>query len=242
MKLYMKMRNRFFIISVLLLVLSLFCFLKLKNETFGCFLLGLFASTVIITIQSNMSAQVEECKLLIDKLKDMRDICIKLDFFCSWSIDFYLMNFTKEFYECKKDLEMLFKLNIELCSVENLKSKTKSEIDKIKQEVLELQLNLYFVLNNFENVSTKIKELYFIELYKILKEFDFKNLSTLINNLGYRLDSKDFFENDFQKIVERKIQNLKAETSLSIYNKSLEKNNAIEYKALKDRFEKYIKK
>ncbi len=242
MKLYMKMRNRFFVISILLLLLSLLFLLRFKNATFGYFLLGLFASTVIITIQSNMSAQVEESKLLIDILKDMRDICTQMNLFCSISIDFYSADFEKEFYECKKELEKLFQLNIKLCSVDDLNFKTKKEIEKIKQEVLNLQMDLYFVFNNFKNASTKMKILYFIELYRILKEFNFEELRSIIIDLGYRLDSKSFFENGFQKTVERKTKNLKITTSLDIYNKTLEKNNAIEYKVLKDKFEKFVKK
>ena len=69
MKLYIETRNKFFKISIIILLISLITILKFRINELGYFLLGIFASTLIIAIQSNMSAKVEESKLLIDILK-----------------------------------------------------------------------------------------------------------------------------------------------------------------------------
>ena len=64
MRFYIEKRNTFFKISILILIVSLILILKFNLETFGYFLLGIFASTTIISIECNMSAKVEEGKLL----------------------------------------------------------------------------------------------------------------------------------------------------------------------------------
>ena len=47
----------------------------------------------------------------------------------------------------------------------------------------------------------------------------------------------------FENIIgNNKIKNLEYETSMPVYNKRIEQNNAVEYKALKSEFEKYMKK
>lgn len=86
MKLYIETRNKFFKISIIILLISLITILKFRINELGYFLLGIFASTLIIAIQSNMSAKVEESKLLIDILKKMRDLCYNFDKFNTFSV------------------------------------------------------------------------------------------------------------------------------------------------------------
>ena len=127
MKLYIKMKNRFLVISIFLLLVSLLFFLVLKNESFGCFFLGLFSSASIIAFQSSMSAQVEESKLLIDKLKTMRDICYEFDEFNTFSVDYFALNFEKKFYSYKEKIEIILKLNNDLGNISDLNIKTKNQ-------------------------------------------------------------------------------------------------------------------
>ena len=56
------------------------------------------------------------------------------------------------------------------------------------------------------------------------------------------IDSREFYKSDFDDDVNNKIKNLEYETSMPVYNKRIEQNNAVEYKALKSEFEKYMKK
>ena len=86
MKLYIEMRNKFLGISAIILAVSLVVIFKFKINELGYFLLGIFASTLIIAIQSNMSVKVEESKLLIGNLKEIRDLCYKFDEFNTFSI------------------------------------------------------------------------------------------------------------------------------------------------------------
>ena len=98
MKLYIETRNKFFKISIIILLISLITILKFRINELGYFLLGIFASTLIIAIQSNMSAKVEESKLLIDILKKMRDLCYNFDKFNTFSVDFFALDFEKSIF------------------------------------------------------------------------------------------------------------------------------------------------
>ena len=65
----------------------------IKNESLGYFLLGVCISTIIITIQSNMAAKVEESRLLTEKLRKMYDLCFGFDKFYSFSIEIFDVDF-----------------------------------------------------------------------------------------------------------------------------------------------------
>lgn len=81
-----------------------------------------------------------------------------------------------------------------------------------------------------------------MEFYKIIKEFNFKKFQKSISTLGWEIDSREFYKLGFADDINVKITNLEYETSIPVYNKRLEQNNAVEYKALKSKFEKYMKK
>ena len=81
-----------------------------------------------------------------------------------------------------------------------------------------------------------------MEFYKIIKEFNFEKFQKSISTLGWEIDSREFYKSDFDDDINNKIKNLEYETSMPVYNKRIEQNNAVEYKALKSKFEKYMKK
>ena len=236
MKLYIKTRNIFLTISIILLVISFYFIFFTGNETFGFFLLGTFASTLIIAVQSAVSVKVEESKQLIDKLKKILDYSISFAYFEHLSLDSLAMDFEETFEECKEKLELLFKANSEIANISDLKSKTKKKIDIINEKITKLQLDVHIIITNFELSNLKTKELYFIELYNILKDFDFKNLEMQIIEFGFDLDSQEFSKSDYKEIIDRKIKEYEMSVSISIYNQKLETKNRDEYKALKNDF------
>ena len=87
-----------------------------------------------------------------------------------------------------------------------------------------------------------MKIIYFMEFYKILKKFDFKELRKMILGLGWKVDSREFYRDDFKESKESIIKKMEYDTSIEIYNKKLELSNLIEYEALKNKFEKYMAK
>lgn len=242
MKLYIETRNKFFKISIIILLISLITILKFRINELGYFLLGIFASTLIIAIQSNMSAKVEESKLLIDILKKMRDLCYDFYKFNTFSVDFFALDFEKSFLEYKEKIETIFNLNSKLGNVSDLNNKTMNRLKPINERLTKLQLDLHFIFKEFGNQSNKMKIIYFMEFYKIIKEFNFKKFQKSISTLGWQIDSREFYKSDFADDINDKITNLEYETSMPIYNKRIEQNNAVEYKALKSKFEKYMKK
>lgn len=242
MKLYIETRNKFFKISIIILLISLITILKFRINELGYFLLGIFASTLIIAIQSNMSAKVEESKLLIDILKKMRDLCYNFDKFNTFSVDFFALDFEKSFLEYKEKIETIFNLNSKLGNVSDLNNKTMKRLKPINERLIKLQLDLHFIFKEFENQSNKMKIIYFMEFYKIIKEFNFEKFQKSISTLGWEIDSREFYKSDFDDDINNKIKNLEYETSMLVYNKRIEQNNAVEYKALKSEFEKYMKK
>lgn len=242
MKLYLKVRNKFFKLSILLLVIALVLIFKFNVLTFGNFLLGLFASTIIIAVQYDLSAKVEESKLLISTLKEARDLCFKFHEFNTFSVEFFVLNFEDKFKEFKCKLEYLFKLNQELGNNTDLSTKTKSELKKINEKISKLELDLHFIFKNFDSQTNKMKIIYFIEFYKILKDFNFEELQDMISELGWKIDPQEFYKSDFNEERRKRIKELEYDTSIQVYNKKLEENNAIEYKALRGKFEKYMKK
>lgn len=237
MKLYVKTRNIFFAISLILLAMSFYFIFFTESETLGFFLLGTFASTLIIAVQSAISAKVEESKQLIDKLKRLLDLSIAFVRFKYSSLDNFVMDFERTFDEYKEKLSLLFKVNNEIANISDLKSKTKKKIAVINEKITQLQLDVHIIVNNFELSNLKTKELYFIEFYNIIRDFDFDGLEMQIVELGFDLDSQEFSKSDYKKVIDRKISDLDMSTSISIYNQKLETKNHDEYKALKNDFE-----
>ena len=232
MKLYIETRNKFFKISIIILLISLITILKFRINELGYFLLGIFASTLIIAIQSNMSAKVEESKLLIDILKKMRDLCYDFYKFNTFSVDFFALDFEKSFLEYKEKIETIFNLNSKLGNVSDLNNKTMNRLKPINERLTKLQLDLHFIFKEFGNQSNKMKIIYFMEFYKIIKEFNFKKFQKSISTLGWQIDSREFYKSDFADDINDKITNLEYETSMPIYNKRIEQNNAVEYLSL----------
>lgn len=242
MKFYIKKRNVFFRISILILIISLILILKFNLETLGYFLLGIFASTMIISIECDMSAKVEEGKLLVDKLKKIRDSCYDFDDFNTFSVDFFALDFEEKYKEFKNKLEYIFDLNDNLGSINYLNKKTQESLDKIVVKILKLETDLHFIFENFEKQNNKMKIIYFMEFYKILKKFNFDELLNMVSKLGWKIDPKEFYRDDFKEKKENIIQDMEYDTSIQVYNKKLELNNTIEYKALGSKFEKYMDK
>lgn len=241
MKLYIKTRNKFLRISILILIIALIVIFKFNNGTLGNFLLGIFASTFIITIQYDLSSKVEESKLLIDKLKKISDICFDFNEFNTFSVDHFAVNFEKKLHIFKNKIEYIFNLNDQLGNIKDLNIKTKKDLNTIIQKIGDLETNLYFIFKDFDQQNKKMKIIYFMEFYHIIKEFNFEALDKMVTNLGCKIDSEEYFKRNYKEKKTTKFQYLKYKTSIQIYNTQLEEKHAIEYKALKNQFEKFMK-
>ena len=171
----------------------------------------------------------------------MRDLCFGFDKFYSFSVEIFSVNFVEEFQRYKTQIEELFRLNNEIGNISDLKSNTKQKIKKINDKIYELQSNTYLIFKNFDSATKKMKILYFMEFYKIIKEFNFEKLQDLIIDLGWELDSKEFYNKDYSENIERKMREIDYNTSLAVYNNKVEQNNAVEYKILKKEFERFMK-
>ncbi len=242
MKLYIKMRNVFFFASIILLLGSLWALLKIKIDGLGYFLLGLFASTLIIAIQSAMSAQVEEGKLLVGKLKQLRDLCFDFTIFNNLSIEHYSYDFENTFNAYMKDLKKIFELIDELGNISDLNGKNKAKLQKITGEFAELRLNLHFIFTKFDEQTDEMKIIYFMEFYKIIKEFNFDAKSAAIFSLGYDIDSEEFCRSKFSEKITKKIRDYEYRESIDVYNEKLSQTHQVEYKALKKKFDSGLKK
>lgn len=238
MKLYIKTRNKFLIISLIIFIISVITIFILKNSVLGNFLLGVLASTLIIAIEANTSSKVRESELLIDKLKTMMICCLKFYDYKTFSIESFTLGFERKYKETKENLDMLFKLNNELICIGDLTRKTKEKLIEITSIISGLEMSLYIIFKNYDNQNDKFKTLYFIEFYKIINKFDFEMLSEKIADLGWDIDSKEFSTSDAKKEIENRIRKLEYATSIDVFNKKVEENNITEYKALKDKFDK----
>ena len=240
MKLYLKAKNKFLMLSIIILILSLLSIFILNNESIGYFLLGLFASSVVMVLQYKMSAEVEESTLLIDTLRKIDDICFEFNEFNTFSLEYFTVDFIKNYNKFKNLLLKLFKLNDELGSNYDLKKSTKTELDVITKKIINLEADLHFIFKEYEKASNKMKIIYFIEFYHIIKSFDFDSFSSLVSHLGAKIDVDAFYHREFIEIKNRKIKNLEYDTSIEVYNKKLESEHNLEYKALKSKFEDWL--
>ena len=238
MKVYIKMRNTFLKISVIIFILSIISIVLLKNEIIGNLLLGIMASTIIISIQSHLSSQVEESKVLIDKLKVIRDSCVTMNALTSSSIDLYILDYEKRFIEYKNELNRLFQKKNELANIGDIRKKLKKELNPIIDKISDLELDLYFILSRFEIQSDKMKVLYYIEFFKIVKQFNFSEIGLEISRIGWKLDPVDFYKKEFSEKMNHEKEKLEHNTSIEIYDKTLEEKNKIDYEALKEKFER----
>lgn len=73
---------------------------------------------------------------------------------------------------------------------------------------------MHFIFENFEKQNNKMRIIYFMEFYKILKKFDFNELSNMVSILGWKLDSREFYRDDFKEKKEALIQNMEYDTSI----------------------------
>lgn len=233
MKLYVKTKSKFYRISFLLLILSLLFIFIFKNYELGYLLLGILASTLIIAKQADMAAEVEEGKLLVSNLKEMCDLSSSLKSFTSAPVDFYAYELEGTFYKYKEKLEKLFSINMEICSITDLNADTKEQINKIAERISRLQIDLHIIIKNFKSATKKVKILYYIEFYNIIKEFDFKDLRNMFFEFGLNLDSKEFYDNNYSRDQEIKLLEYDLSVSVPMYDSKLEQKYGSEYKALR---------
>ena len=242
MKLYIKTKRKFLIISIFILLASLVSIFVFEKQVIGNFLLGIFASTIIIAFQADMASKVEESKLLIKSLRQIRDLCYEFEDFNTFSVDFFSLNFENKFKNFKNILNQLFSINSELGNLSDLNKKTEDELRNINEKILKLEMDLHFIFKEFDNQNKKMKIIYFIEFYKIIKEFNFNDLKHTVSSLGWKIDSNEFYKDDYIEKEKVTIDNMEYDTSIQVYNKTIESKNKIEYQALKNEFEKYMKK
>lgn len=240
MKLYMKTRNKFFKISIFILLIAVALIFIFHLNTLGYFLLGIFASTLIITLQYDIAADVEESEILTDKLKEISSSLHSVKFMSEQSLEGYAKyyGYEESFKEYRTDLEKIFTLRNEIASLKYLETDTKKAVDFIIDSINELESKLYIILEKFDESNEKVKIIYFIETYKIINESNIPFLVDKIFDLGYEIGYDEFYQNNFIHERQRNLEDLKRATSISVYNKKIEEKNSIEYSTLKDDFKR----
>ena len=184
-----------------------------------------------------MTLKVEEGKAIINKLKQIRNACIKCKVFGSSNIDYRIKNYKNEYNMIKKDYCDLFDNADKLASITDLDHGVKNKINDICDQIFELEAELIFIFKNYDNQEEKYKQLYFLKIHKISNEYDFDKLSEKVWNLGYNIDKNEFFRNDWIiKVKDNKYK--KKFQSIKIYNATLDEELKIEYNAYKDDFKK----
>lgn len=234
MKLYKKPRNVFFVLSILIIG----CCCLLKDRDLTNILIGVSASTVIITIQSHIAMRVEESKLLIKKLRKMYDDCLKIYFdFDHSSIEYFLFDFDDNYYEYKKTLEEIFGINSELSNITGLSIKTKNKLKEITDKFSTLQLDLHYIFDRYDEQTLKMKVIYFMEFFRIIKDFNFRNMSKIISRVGNYVDSNEFYKHEYDEYLEREVKKYEMENSIKVFNQKLLEKHSTEYKAVGRDFE-----
>ena len=95
MKIYKTSKKVFLFLSLLnLLIASTLLYFKLN--TFGIFMLGLFASTIIIYIQSYINYKIEISKAIIPYLKEINDLIFEIDFLGKRSLEDAIFQYEKK--------------------------------------------------------------------------------------------------------------------------------------------------
>lgn len=236
MKIYKKSKEIFLIISILTLIIAVSC-LHYKYFSFGNFMLGLFASSFIVYIQSFINYKIELSRILIPFLKEINKSLFEISFITNESLEDTIMNFPSNYYEIKENFE---KLNSAIFTINDMKSldkKSRNYFSIINTEIINLEKKVCLIFKYFEDSTKEEKRYLFIHLYKTLKEFNFEHIRYINFKLADRVDYKEYLSRSTAEKSNRIFDEIERNESKKVYIKFIKEQNKIEYHALKSDFD-----
>lgn len=236
MKIYKKSENVFLILSIIIIILVLVCFYKKLNLAAN-FLLGLLASTLIVTLQSKINYKIETSKSMIPFIKKINEIIIHLSCKKDFLTNYYINGYNEEVKNLNNDIsDLLYNLNV-LNDLSSLKKGVKKNVSLLYEEVMRLVDGTSLIFEYYKDAKIVEKRYLYIELVKTLSNFDFELMHKYCVDLAYKIDfeeyiSKSSFESTKNYLKEKVRKNPKT----LFINKILDKNR-VEYDTFKDQFE-----
>lgn len=241
MKIYKKSKDTFLFLSILTLQIAIGCFIY-NNYLFGNFLLGLFASSLIVYIQSFINYKIELSRILIPFLKEMDNALFEIKFIIDESLDDIIMDFPDNYYEIKDNFERLNSAIFKASDIKSLNKKNKELLKIIKTEIVNLEKETYLIFKYFDDSTKEEKRYLFIHLYNILKDFNFIYIKKIIFKLADKIDFEEYLSPSSEEKSNSLFEEIERKESKKIYIESIKNQYKVEYKALKSDFDLFDKK
>ncbi len=236
MKIYKKSKEIFLIISILTLLLAFGC-LYYKLSALGNFMLGLFASAVIVYIQSYINYKIELSRILIPILKEIDSAIFELQYFYSDSLESKIHFYPSDFYELKDNFEKLGTAICTLSDTNYLDKKMQKLVQNLSEETKRLTKEIFLIFKYYDRVDKTEKKCLFIELYNKLKKFNFITFEKNLNQLADRVNFKEYLTRSSFEKYKNFTNDIEMEESKSIYMAYIKEHTLIEYKALEKKFD-----
>ncbi len=204
-------------------------------------MLGLFASSFIVYIQSFINYKIELSRTLIPFLKEIENALFEIEFITDMSLENNIMDFPDNYYEIKENFK---KLNTAIFTINDMKSldkKSRNYFSMINEEIINLEKKVYLIFEYFEDATKEEKRYFFMHLYKILKEFNFEHIRYINCKIADRVDYKEYLSNSAAEKSNRLFKEIERKESKKVYIEFIKKQNKIEYHALKSNFDLFEK-
>ena len=241
MKLHRIYKRVFLILSIITLVGSILCFYFTWNSLAN-FLLGLFASTFIIFIESVISYNIELKNTLIPYLKEIDSSLFNIEHFAYYSLDLAIIDYDNSIKKVKKSFENLNTNLSILVDMNYLNDSLRDAIVNLNNMFVELYKRVYMIFRVYYEVDVIDKRFLYIELYNILQGVNSENRGhSKYRHSFYEIVNKvDFIEyiriNNLE-VKEDIFNDIEMKVSKDIFLAKIKEKNRVEYKSLKSKFD-----
>lgn len=241
MKIYKKSKDTFFVLSILTLLTAMGCF-HYNKYLFGNFLLGLFASSFIVYIQSFINYKIELSRTLIPFLKDIDNALFEIKNIIDDSLEYAILYFPDNYYKIKDYIEKLNLAIFNACDIKSLSRKNKENLNLVKNKIIELGKETCLIFKYFDDSPKEDRRYLFINLYNILNNFDFGYIEQVIFNIADKVDFKAYLSRSTVEQSNHLFDEIAMKKSKKVYIEFIKNKYKIEYKALKSNFDLIDKK
>lgn len=236
-KIYKKSINIFLTLSILLIIVAIICFCQ-KWNTIGNFVLGLFASTLVVTIQSSINYKIELSKEIIPYVKEIRKSAINLASTSHSPFNRFILFYKDIVYETKNECENLINNISILNDMDTLKANIKEEVSKLYKEIIDFYDKVYLILLYFEDSDEKQKRYLYIELMKQISECNYEKIHDYCFNIAVKTDYDAFINVSSFKENEEHFRELKFKIPKELFINKIIDKNSVEYMTYKVDFER----
>lgn len=236
MKIYRKSEKIFLILSIIIIILVFICF-YLRLNLFANFLLGLLASTSIVTLQSKINYKIEMSKNMIPYIKKINEIILHLSYKKDSLVNYYIFGYNEEVRDLNNNInDLLYNVNV-LKDMTSLKKQVKKDIDLLYDKVMEVVDKTCLIFKYYEEVNTIERRYLYIELVKTLADFDFELMRDYSFNLACRIDFEEYISKSSFECTEKILKNKIYKNPKSLFMNTIIAKNKLEYDTFKDKFE-----